>query len=69
MKKIILALIIIMSGCYKEEHIEPGLKGRTRCEPQDRKGCLCKDGTRFTSLDQSSCDNNGGFERYLCRWD
>jgi hypothetical protein len=70
MKNYILPLVLFITllSCV-EENVQPvDLSGqRQRCDPADRKGCFCKDGTRTTSIDQNSCADFGGFERYVCK--
>ena len=40
-----------------------------RCDPADRVGCLCNDGSEYASTDSNVCANNGGLKRYICKWE
>jgi hypothetical protein len=70
MKTYILPLVtfVLLMSCV-QENIQPVdlSDQRKRCDPADRKGCLCKDGSQTSSVEQSSCDAYGGFDRYICK--
>lgn len=72
MKTLIFPFVLFLSvmSC-NDETVQPvdWNTQRKRCDPQDRVGCICKDGTRLTSIEITACDNNGGFERWICKWD
>lgn len=66
----VIAVLLLASSCASLEREDPTPGGPwKRCDPDDRVGCLCKDGSRNNSTDQSSCDNYGGFDRYICRFE
>lgn len=68
-KYIVILFLLFFTSCYEEQvtvHKTPEESGRTRCDPKDRTGCLCKDGSKFDSTDPTACDSNGGIERWLC---
>lgn len=63
----ILSLLVLSLSCDDEQDLYSPGANRDRCDPQDRKGCLCNDGTILTSTEVSACDNNGGLKEWICQ--
>lgn len=36
------------------------------CPPENRTGCICKDGTTSTATGRGACSSHGGVKKWLC---
>lgn len=69
MRRVFFVITLALGACYETDYPKPNTGGRARCDPPDRIGCVCKDGTRYTNtIDRAACDANGGLDYYLCKW-
>lgn len=66
--KTYIVLLLILSSCTGDTDPVPYHHQHERCDPPDRIGCVCKDGTRVDDETETACDQNGGFDRWICKW-
>lgn len=61
MKKILpLLLVAFLISCSEDDP-------QTVCDPGDRIGARCKDGTSSTATGSGACSGHGGVEYWLCK--